>query len=784
MNAQEIKKALAPIFIGEGFGTWEADDLVRPIARLEEDVQFEILHQVTVIWPVSQALTFLFLGTLSDTLGCLNPSQLPEWVNSLLDSYESEGLRGARKYIADIEDNFLCRIRGEGGLSFEQASRRLLPYGRGLVGRNIDLIPSGEVHTDTSTIHLPAEVGLFKDEERNYLVYKLIIAHQWAYMAFGTIRPGRRVEMDILSGLPGNGGTPSVGQGLWLDSVLRAFRERDLALEIYHLLETARTSSILRNELPGLMRDTEEVRSRLLRMRPVPNAGDEMAQVMEGLRQWVLAGKTRVRFTPHAHEIYEQCRDRLIEVAGPGRTVRDTVKATFTLYGLLEELDGASGGEPLLYQGHLKTAQILRTIKNRREHLKKTFIEAMAALFAVSDNVPAVTDEEISRETPDPVPVTTGEEAAALLMVSDKDVDIRQAQEEAASPEFIQLGEQSFEIPEEMQMMVKEIQDDLGEVPGRYISSALDMAGRSGGIFEAPEPGAGARLSGESVYNEWDFRRQGFRKNWCRLLELDLDPAGGTFVTETLRKYRGLIHSLKRQFELIKTQDRFLKRQKDGDDLDLDALVEALSDMKAGLEPSQRLFVRLLRDQRSIAAVFLVDMSASTEGWISTALKESLVLMCEALDVLGDSYAIYGFSGMRRTRSELYRIKEFEDRYDEVVKGRITAISPRDYTRMGPPLRHLTEQLKSVEAKVRLIITLSDGKPEDYDDYKGRYAVEDTRHALIEAKAAGIHPFCITIDQHAQEYISHMYGEVNYIFIDDVRKLPLRIPEIYRALTT
>jgi nitric oxide reductase NorD protein len=85
---------------------------------------------------------------------------------------------------------------------------------------------------------------------------------------------------------------------------------------------------------------------------------------------------------------------------------------------------------------------------------------------------------------------------------------------------------------------------------------------------------------------------------------------------------------------------------------------------------------------------------------------------------------------------------------------------------------------------VRLLITLSDGKPEDYDDYKGDYAIEDTRHALIEAKAAGIHPFCITIDREAQAYIPHMYGAVNYCFIDDVKRLPLRMPGIYRSLTT
>ncbi|MFN2368695.1 MAG: VWA domain-containing protein, partial [Desulfurivibrionaceae bacterium] len=107
-----------------------------------------------------------------------------------------------------------------------------------------------------------------------------------------------------------------------------------------------------------------------------------------------------------------------------------------------------------------------------------------------------------------------------------------------------------------------------------------------------------------------------------------------------------------------------------------------------------------------------------------------------------------------------------------------------EYTRMGPPIRHAAKILGEVDARVKLLIVLSDGKPEDYDDYKGDYAIEDTRHALIEAKAAGIHPFCITIDQQAHDYNAHMYGEVNYIFLDKVENLPIRMPAIYRNLTT
>jgi len=124
-----------------------------------------------------------------------------------------------------------------------------------------------------------------------------------------------------------------------------------------------------------------------------------------------------------------------------------------------------------------------------------------------------------------------------------------------------------------------------------------------------------------------------------------------------------------------------------------------------------------------------------------------------------------------------------DEPYSDEVKSRIAGIEPRDYTRMGVTIRHLTKLLNDVSARTRLLITLSDGKPDDYDGYRGEYGIEDTRQALAEAKRAGIHPFCITIDQQAREYLPHMYGAVNYTLIDDVRQLPIRVSNVYRQLT-
>ena len=268
------------------------------------------------------------------------------------------------------------------------------------------------------------------------------------------------------------------------------------------------------------------------------------------------------------------------------------------------------------------------------------------------------------------------------------------------------------------------------------------------------------------------------------LREIDMRSVNKPFVAETLEKYHGLVTEIRRSFEALRGGERRLKRQPYGDDIDLDAAIEARIEAISGREMPENLFTCPQRLERDIAVIFMVDVSGSTKGWINDAERESLVLLCEALEILGDRYAIYGFSGMTRKRCELYRIKRIDETYGQEVKARIAGIQPQDYTRMGVTIRHLTRLFKDIDARTRLLITLSDGKPDDYDGYRGEYGIEDTRQALVEAKRAGIHPFCITIDREARDYLPHMYGAVNYTLVDDVHQLPVKVSEIYRRLTT
>ena len=202
-------------------------------------------------------------------------------------------------------------------------------------------------------------------------------------------------------------------------------------------------------------------------------------------------------------------------------------------------------------------------------------------------------------------------------------------------------------------------------------------------------------------------------------------------------------------------------------------MVDGWFDVASGMEMPENIFTKMHKEERYIAVIFMVDMSGSTKGWINDAERESLVLLSEALETPGDRYAIYGFTGNTKKRCEVYPVKPFEQAYDDKTKGRIANISPQDYSRLGVFIRHFNQMFEKIEAKTKILITLSGGKPEDYDGYRGEYGIEDTRVALLESRQQGVHPFCITIDKEGRDYLKTMYGNVSYIVIDDVKQLPL-----------
>jgi nitric oxide reductase NorD protein len=347
------------------------------------------------------------------------------------------------------------------------------------------------------------------------------------------------------------------------------------------------------------------------------------------------------------------------------------------------------------------------------------------------------------------------------------------------------IEEQPVTPPEVVSDLMTSIIQDFGDLPPHYLHPAGPGAFNPKHQQKRAQDvwGGTYHEEGAFLYDEWDGSRLNYRKGWAVLREMEAKVGEVAFVECTLKKYHRLVSHLRKSFERLRSADQRLKRQQYGDNVDLDAMVDAVADHLQGQEMSERLYLQNRRHERSIAVMLMVDMSGSTKGWINDAERESLVLLCEALEMLNDQYAIYGFSGWSRKRCEVFPIKRFSDAYDERVRARIAGIEAKDYTRMGVAIRHLTSLLNEADARTRILVTLSDGKPDDSDGYKGEYAIEDTRMALLEARRSGIHPFCITIDKEGQAYLPHMYGPTGYTVVDAVEKLPFKVANIYRRLT-
>jgi nitric oxide reductase NorD protein len=247
------------------------------------------------------------------------------------------------------------------------------------------------------------------------------------------------------------------------------------------------------------------------------------------------------------------------------------------------------------------------------------------------------------------------------------------------------------------------------------------------------------------------------------------------------------------------------KRLPDGAEHDLDAAIEALTDLRVGITPSEKVFWRQHKIDRDVAVAFLLDMSGSTGEAISRppesldasfertqrriidVEKEAIVLMTDALETIGDRYGVYGFSGHGRDNVEFYVIKDLTEDFNIEVAKRFGRIGPLHATRMGPAIRHTTMKLRQEQSRAKFLFLISDGRPQDrgysQESSEKDYAVQDTRMALIEARREGIHPFCLTVDKEGNDYLRKMMDDFSYEVLADVSLLPHRLPQLYRKLT-
>lgn len=311
----------------------------------------------------------------------------------------------------------------------------------------------------------------------------------------------------------------------------------------------------------------------------------------------------------------------------------------------------------------------------------------------------------------------------------------------------------------------------------------------SGGSIGGGEVVESEPLTRDDVfYDEWDFAASAYRQDAVVVRTRPAPEAASDWATATLQEHASLVRLVRERFERLRARRSRLPRRRDGDELDLAAVVSALVDARSGHSVDDRVYLAVRPARREMAILLLVDVSGSTDTFVTSALqvidveKVALLLAAEALDALGDRYGIYAFSGKGASGVRVSTIKSFAERNGQTVRGRVAALAPQANTRLGAAIRHATALLDGQSAGHHLLLILSDGQPNDVDAYQGQYGVEDSRQAINEARARDVYPFCLTVDREDSDYLKRIFGPAGYAILSRPDHLPKVLLDVVRNL--
>lgn len=289
------------------------------------------------------------------------------------------------------------------------------------------------------------------------------------------------------------------------------------------------------------------------------------------------------------------------------------------------------------------------------------------------------------------------------------------------------------------------------------------------------------------TYPEWDFRRRTYRADWCTVYPTPVLREAPEYARAAVAQHRRQIEALYRRLSVHRSRLRQERRQLDGEDIDLDAAIEATIERAGGRESSAKIYTRRTKQVRDVAAAVLVDVSLSTDSWVHNrrvldVAKQSVLVLGEVTERLGDQVAVYAFASKTRNACRVFEVAGFDTPWSK-ARARIGALEPQGYTRIGPAIRHVSAQLAGQPAQRRLLLVITDGKPSDYDKYEGQYGIADIRMSLHEAARAGVVAHALTIDKTARAHLSGTFGPGAWHLMSDPARLPEVLTEVYGRLS-
>lgn len=709
--------------------------------------------------------------------------QFEEWVETGLIEKENVSAKARKSYFAleTRQSNELLQEAQE-GLPLERVQTVLRIYVEGLTGKEVEIAPLTAMPQesrigDGKTVYLPSNVNEFNSEEMDFRLYKVLAAHGAGQIEFGTFLKDTKelkaafaelnelytatAEQTDAFSLAGYIEEVQKGEKALSDEeiqaeikkrlkklpkdsdyhhVLQVFPEPRLAKKIFGTMENARIDAALRQNYRGLRKDLDLMQSFLRERRPfifdIP-----MNQVpFELLFQITLCGGA----TDDARQFYGQIVSEI-------ETVIENYLRSFRDDDAESEIKNPSVADSLMATS--RVYQLFQNITPEETQSQESENEEKGE-YAYEDknSTESVLENQVKREQQPKKSQDIKDLFNAWNTLDDED----------SEPDDLQGAEAWAH----------------NEMPEQPLESG-DLA---------------------FSYDEWDRELNDYRVGWSRVIEKKVRQGDRNFVELARSRYRGVISSVRHQFQLMKPENLTrINRELDGEDYDLNALIDYVTDKRADASPSENIYTKRLRKQRDVAVSLLLDQSSSTARTITRnplqpythpgrriieIEKEGLVLMSEALEAVGDVYSINGFTSEGRRNVKFYVVKDFAEKYSEEIERRIGGITFQNNTRMGAAIRHAAAKLVKQESRTKLLIILTDGRPYDHDYGDARYAREDVREALTEAKMQGITPFCITIDRESEAELRDLYGDVGYTIIDDVLSLPERMPNIYRRLTS
>ncbi|SDW32739.1 nitric oxide reductase activation protein NorD [Thiocapsa roseopersicina] len=318
--------------------------------------------------------------------------------------------------------------------------------------------------------------------------------------------------------------------------------------------------------------------------------------------------------------------------------------------------------------------------------------------------------------------------------------------------------------------------------------------GISFNAMEGKEP-----VSDPYHYQEWDYQVQLFRPDWATVIERRQGRGDPALMDEILVKYKPVASRIRRLIDALQPQGIVRRRgYEEGEELDLNAAVRAMIDVRRGTMPDPRINIRITRHVRDLAIVVLMDLSESTNEKVGvkkddpdyatapsilSLTREATGLLAWAIDGIGDRFAVHGFASDGRHDVQYFRFKDFDQAYDDNAKSRMAGMKGGLSTRMGAALRHAGWHLTRQPAQKRLVLVITDGEPADIDERDPQYLRHDTKKAVEELRMQGIHSYCLTLDPQADRYVARIFGENQYSIVDHVERLPERLPAVFAALT-